>query len=245
MRDQSCGQRHSLVLALMINTLPPATSLTVAPEASLGAAELQHCLICSALHTRCVRQGGEGPQAAAAAAFLTLPLASTSARTRKCGFYVTTNHRAWGMGEETFGFWCSFTKNITQIHTPGSNANYCLLLKSTQQKYSAAMYIQIQKQMHDGSCVKMHIFKERDVCESERETCRFCRLSPVNCNSNTSSPRGYFFPFPLINKGPILTWSDYTVKTREENDHTFISYLFQRCPCDRKINKFHSQSLTV
>ncbi len=91
MRDQSCGQRHSLVLALMINTLPPATSLAVAPEASLEAAELQHCLICSGLHIRCVRQGGEGPQAAAA--FLTLPLASTLARTGKRGFYVTTNHR--------------------------------------------------------------------------------------------------------------------------------------------------------
>lgn len=71
MRDQSCGQRQGLVLAVMINTPPPATSLAVAPEASLVAAELQHCLICSALHRRCVRQGGEGQQAAAAA-FLTL-----------------------------------------------------------------------------------------------------------------------------------------------------------------------------
>lgn len=59
------------MLVLMINTLPPATSLVVAPEASLEAAEFQHCLICSALHSRCVRQGGEGPQAVVA--FLALP----------------------------------------------------------------------------------------------------------------------------------------------------------------------------
>lgn len=50
----------------MINILPPATSLAVAPEASLEAAELQHFLICSSLHKRCVRQGGEGSQAAVA-----------------------------------------------------------------------------------------------------------------------------------------------------------------------------------
>lgn len=46
-RDQSYWQRQrrSLLLALMINSLPPATSLAMAPEASLEASELKHCLI--------------------------------------------------------------------------------------------------------------------------------------------------------------------------------------------------------
>lgn len=41
--------------SLMINTLPPA-SLVGAPEASVGAAELHHRLICSLL-CRCLRGG--------------------------------------------------------------------------------------------------------------------------------------------------------------------------------------------
>ena len=45
MGDQSCGQRQRLVLALVFNIVPPATSLAVAPEAPLEADELQHCLI--------------------------------------------------------------------------------------------------------------------------------------------------------------------------------------------------------
>lgn len=61
----------------MSNTPPPATSLAVAPEAYLEAAELQHCLIWSTLHRRCVRQGAEGQQAASAA-FLTLLVLLTS-----------------------------------------------------------------------------------------------------------------------------------------------------------------------
>lgn len=47
MRDQSCGQRQGPVLALMINTLPPATSLAVAPWGIFGSswvAALSHLL---------------------------------------------------------------------------------------------------------------------------------------------------------------------------------------------------------
>lgn len=155
----------------MINTPPPATSLAVAPEASLEAAELQHCLICSVLHRRCVRQGGEGQQAAAAA-FLTLPLPSTEPPP------------SMRNGVETFGFWCFFAKNITQIYSQGSNASYCILLKSTQQISSAAMYIKMQSVKRKAwlqQC-QMHILIERcvRVCVRERErgNCRFLQVKP-------------------------------------------------------------------
>lgn len=156
MRDQSCGQRQSLVLALMINTPPPATSLAVAPEASLEAAELQHCLICSTLHRRCVRQEGEGQQAASS-------VPSTSARIQR----TQQTHNAWEM------------------------AFY--VLSQTSHRYTH------QDQILSTINIHLHSKKMKGVCvwgESEKDTCRFCRLSPVKCNSNTSCPRGYFFSFP-------------------------------------------------
>lgn len=105
MRDQSCGRRQSLVLALMINTPPPATSLAVAPEASLEAAELQHCLICSTLHRRCVRQEGEGQQAAS---LFLQPLLVYRQHSKH------TMHGKWGRDFWLFMF---FHKHHTDIHT--------------------------------------------------------------------------------------------------------------------------------
>lgn len=88
-----------------------------------------------------------------------------------------------------------------------------------------------QAQVHPATMYSKRI---SNVCSGEGEcegkegqTCSFCRLSLVNCNSTTSSSSRYFFPV-LINKGLFLTWSHYTVKTRVKNDHTFSPSLFQR-----------------
>lgn len=43
------------------------------------------------------------------------------------------------------------------------------------------------------TAVNMHLQCVGVCAEKERKTCGFCRLSPVNCNSKTSGPRGYFF----------------------------------------------------
>lgn len=146
MRDQSCGQRQGPVLALMINTLPPATSLAVAPEASLEAAEHRS------------ERSGDKEQQVASAAFLN---PSTSARKTKC------------MEKVTFGFSCS-------------------LKNKPSDRYIQDQILNSKKRL----CVQ--------YAQKEKKT--LCRLSPVNCNSKTSGPRGYFFLSLRLTKDPF--WCD-------------------------------------
>lgn len=171
-RDQSCGQRHSLLLALMINTLPPATSLAVAPEASLEAAELLHCLICSVLHTTCVRQGGGCHKLLLLLLSFYFLFPETqpqhAQRNVTSTWQQTTEHEEKGRD-----FWLLMF--IHKEHHPNTHWDQMLLYtKVYTTKYHiiiTAMYIEIQLvkiEMHYCGNVKMHILKQV-VCEGKRK----------------------------------------------------------------------------
>lgn len=100
----------------MINTRPPATSIAVAPEAFLEAAELQHCLICSVLHKKMCETGRRGATSCCCPSNpFYFPQPQHAPRNVASLWQQTTEHEEWGRD-----FWLLMLfhkEHHTNIHT--------------------------------------------------------------------------------------------------------------------------------
>lgn len=170
MRDQSCAPRQSLVSAPVNHNRAPAKGLAVAPEACLEeGTESPHCLVCSREACETRRRG----------------TTRCSARTLLvCSASTQQTHNATG-GRD---LWLSMSLHKRRTDTHARLQFWRLSTCIYNQRKSRALV-----------CVSVCVStKERHTkMERGRATCRFCRLSSVKCNSNTSSPQGPPPPFRL------------------------------------------------